>query len=137
MNINNQKIFLLALRARNLLPQSTTPSAAPATRLGGLGLHNPATYCELEYPASKLISKPIVKLIMNQQVECPHDCLADQMVSRSTVQKQRRQQAAEQLKPTFSNTRRRAMEFACERGALNWLTSLPTEAFGFSLHTGA
>ena len=79
---------------------------------------------------------------MNQQDGCPYECLAEQMLVRSTIQKERRQQvhvahSAEQLKPTLSNTKRRAMELACERGASNWLTALPIQDFGFCLHKGA
>ncbi len=113
--------------------------ALPA-RLGGLGLRNPARNCDLECSASQLITEPLVQLIVKQQAEYPYECLVDQMTAKSTVQQQRRQQAAQAaklLKPTLSNTRRRAMELASERGAPNWLTSLPIEEFGFCLHKGA
>ena len=113
--------------------------ALPA-RLGGLGLRNPARNCDLEYSASKLISEPLVKLIVRQQDEYLYECLADQMTAKLTILQQRRQQAAqaaEHLKPTLSVTRRRAMDLASERGASNWLTALPIEEFGFSLHKGA
>ena len=109
-------------------------------RLGGLGLRNPATYCESECIASRMISEPLVKLIATQQDEYPYQCQADQLTAKSTVRQQRRQQAAqaaENLKPYLSGTRKRAMELASERGASNWLTSLPIEEFGFCLHKGA
>ena len=107
--------------------------ALPA-RLGGLGLCNPARTCDLEYSASKLISEPL------QQAEYSYESLADQMTARSKVRQQRRQQtstSAKHLKLTLSHARRRAMEVASERGASNWLTSLPIEEFGFCLHKGA
>ena len=81
-----------------------------------------------------------MKLIMRQQDEYLYECLANQMTAKSTILQQRRQQAAqaaEHLKPTLSVTRRRAMDLASERGASNWLTALPIEEFGLSLHKGA
>ena len=80
------------------------------------------------------------KLIVTQQDEYPYQCQADQLTAKSTVRQQRRQQAAqaaENLKPYLSGTRKRVMELASERGASNWLTSLPIEEFGFCLHKGA
>ena len=80
-----------------------------------------------------------MKLIVKQQAEYSYESLADQMTARSKVRQQRRQQtstSAEHLKLTLSHARRRAMELASERGASNWLTSLPIEEFGFCLHKG-
>ena len=77
--------------------------ALPA-RLGGLGLHNPATYCESECTASRMISEPLVKLIV-KLIEYPYQC---QLTANSTVHRQRRQQAAqaaENLKPHLSGRR--------------------------------
>ena len=100
-------------------------------------MRNPATYCDSECIASGMISEPLVKLIVTQQDDYPYQCQADQLTAKSTVRQQRRQQAAqaaENLKPSLSNTRRRAMELASERGTSNWLTSLPIKEFGFCLH---
>ena len=60
------------------------------------------------------------------------------LVPSSQVHSPKREKspAAEQLKPTLFNTRRRAMELASERGASNRLTALPIEEFGFCLHKG-
>ena len=96
--------------------------------------------CDLEYSASNQISEPLLKLIVKQHAEYPYKCLADQTMAKPTAHQQRHQQAtlaAEDLKPTLSNTIRRAMELANGRGASNWLTSLPIEEFGFCLHKGA
>ena len=77
-----------------------------------------------------MIFEPLVKLIVD---EYQYQCQADQLTARH----QQAAQAAESLKPSLSNTRRRAMELASERGASNWLTFLPIEEVGFCLHKGA
>ena len=113
--------------------------ALPA-RLGGLGLRNPVSLADSKHSSSKLISQPLVKLILEQHAEYTHECLGDQLAAKSVVHQLRRQlaaQMAEEVKPTLSNSRRRAMELASEKGASNWLTTLPIEEFGFCLHKGA
>ena len=113
--------------------------ALPA-RLGGLGLRNPVSMADAEHSSSSLISEPLVRLILAQHAEYTHECQADQIAAKSTVRHLRRRsaaQSAEEVKPTLSNSRRRAMGLASEMGASNWLTSLPIEEFGFCLHKGA
>ena len=113
--------------------------ALPA-RLGGVGLCNPVSMADSEHSSSSLISELPVRLILVQYAEYTHECQADQIAAKSTVRHLRRQlaaQSAEEVKPTLSNSRRRAMELASEMGASNWLTSLPIEEFGFCLHKGA
>ena len=95
------------------------------------------TYCESECIASRMISEPLVKLIVTQY-EYPYQSMSgDQLRAKSTVCQQRRQQAvqaAENLKPSHPIPE---MDLANEKGASNWLTSLPIEGFGFCLHKGA
>jgi len=113
--------------------------ALPA-RLGGLDLCNPARFSNSEYSASKLISEPLMNLILEKCAEYTQECFTDQTAAKSTVYQLRRQQAVratEKLKPTLSNIRRRAMDLASEKGASSWLTSLPVEEYGFCPHRGA
>ena len=112
--------------------------ALPA-RLGRLGLRYPMRAAEQEFAASRSISEPLVKLIMEQHTDHSYECVGDQVEAKLTIRQLRRQrdvQAAEDLKPTLSNSRRRALELASERGVSNWLTSLPIKEFGFCLHKG-
>ena len=46
-------------------------------------------------------------------------------------------QAASTIKETLSPPLLRALDLAQEKGASNWLTSLPIEEYGFCLHKGA
>ena len=41
------------------------------------------------------------------------------------------------LKQSLSTTLKRTMDLAQEKGASNWLTSLPIQEFAFALHKGA
>ncbi len=56
------------------------------------------------------------------------------------IRKQRREQAteaAQNLKEDLPHTLKRAMKLAQEKGASSWLTALPIEEFGFTLHKRA
>jgi len=108
--------------------------ALPA-REGDLGIVNPASSCDLEYSTSRAISEPLIKVIL-QGTECSYSCLADQLTAKLEVRQQKClhvKQAAKSLKDSLFPTRR-AMELAREKGASNWLTTLPIEEYGFSLH---
>ena len=113
--------------------------ALPA-RLGGLGIRNPVTTADLEFSASREVCGPLVKEVLVQSYDYPYECLVDQSTAKTAVRKLRLEQASdavEDLKAHLSTSSRRAMELASEKGASNWLTSLPIEEFGFCLHKGA
>ena len=132
--------FILSLTGNPSPNDSDRDIFALPAKLGGLGLRNPMRAAEQEFSASMSISEPLVKLIMEQHSDHSYECVGDQVEAKLTIRQLRRQrdvQAAEDLKPTLSNSRRRALELASERGASNWLTSLPIEEFGFCLHKGA
>ncbi len=113
--------------------------ALPA-RLGGLGLCNPLGQCDLEFSASTTVSGPLKDLILHKQSDYSYECLAAQINQKSTIKQLRREQsilAAEELKQRLSPTGAKVLALASEKGSSNWLTSLPIEEFGFSLHKGA
>jgi len=56
--------------------------------------------------------------------------------TKSEVCQQKLFHVKQALKDSLSPTRR-AMELASEKGLSNWLTTLPIEEYGFSLHKGA
>ena len=110
------------------------------TRLGRLGLYNPAKQCDLQFSASLSISKPLIESILLQDSEYSSECLDAQMSAKSIIKQQRREQttqAAEDVKQHLTPAYHRVLDLAGERGASNWLTSLPITEFGFSLHKGA
>ena len=68
------------------------------------------------------------------------DCLEAQINAKKDIHKQNRDNAktsATILRATISNSLQRAMDLAQEKGASSWLTSLPLEEFGFTLHKSA
>ena len=109
-------------------------------RHGGLGLVNPAKTSHSQYQASTSISEPLKNLILAQNLEYPFDCIDAQIKAKSEAHKLNRDNAkdlATALRGTLSCTLQRAMDHAHEKGASSWLTSLPLEEFGFTLHKGA
>ena len=42
--------------------------------------------------------------------------------------------SASNLRPQLANSTQRSMDLAQEKGASNWLTTLPIDANGFTLH---
>ena len=110
------------------------------TRLGGLGLCNPAKQCDLQFSASLSISKPLIESILLQDSEYSFECLDAQMSAKSLIKQQRRDQAtqaADDIKLRLTPEHLRVLDLASEKGASNWLSSLPITEFGFSLHKGA
>lgn len=72
--------------------------------------------------------------------EYSYDLLASQISAKGEVQKLRKEQAIEALEKLtnqLSAPLKRSVELACERDASSWLTTLPVEEFGFTLHKGA
>ena len=53
------------------------------------------------------------------------------------LQRESSKAAASTLRDSISGSLQRAMDLAQEKGASSWLTSLPLEEFGFTLHKGA
>ena len=113
--------------------------ALPA-RLGGLGIVNPASSLSKEFPASCSISAPLSHLIKHQQSVYPWEIQDAQLSAKPEVCRQRSddsKSAATTVKSALSTALKCAVDLAQERGASTWLTSLPLEEFGFSVHKGA
>ena len=110
------------------------------TRLGGLGIVNPVTLSSKEFPASVSISAPLCDLIESQQTGYPRRTIAAQLNAKKDVRKQRQEHvksSAANVKSALSASLKYAVDLAQEKGASTWLTALPLDEFGFSLHKGA
>lgn len=109
-------------------------------RLGGLGLVNPTKISSTQYNASVSISAPLKDRILVQNQEYPPDCIdaqVDAKLAAQRLQHDSAKEAATSLRDTVSCSLQRAMDLAQEKGASSWLTSLPLDEFGFTLHKGA
>ena len=106
--------------------------------LGGIDLVNPTKLSESEYPASKLVTKPLCDLIFEQNPMYSFET-AEEHAAKAEIRKTKRQQSSEasHLKSILPDSLQHAVELALEKGASSWLTSLPVEEFGFALHKGA
>ena len=118
---------------RNLL-------ALPA-RHGGIALSNPTAGADSAFSASTTIAGPLKDAILLQSKDYSYDVLSSQLSAKSTIHQLRRQQSKQQadaLKQNLPDSLKRAMDLAPpEKGASSWLTTLPIEEYGFTLHKGA
>ncbi len=95
---------------------------------------------DTEFLASQRVTEPLQQAVLQQQAQVSSNCVDLQLNAKKEVRKQRREQAteaAQNLKEDLPHTLKRAMELAQEKGASSWLTALPIEEFGFTLHKRA
>ena len=101
-------------------------------------VHTPSN--STQHNASINISAPLKHRILAQDHEYPLDCVDAQLVAKWAAQKLHHDSAKEgatSLRDKITSSLQRAMDLTQEKGASSWLTSLPLEEFGFSLHKGA
>ncbi len=113
--------------------------ALPA-RLGGLGIGVPSLDSDDAFSASMSVTLPIRNLFLTQNPEYTYEALADQMASKAEIRRKRREQATEEannLRSELTPALQKAMDLAREKGSSSWLTTLPLEEHGFTLHKGA
>ena len=108
-------------------------------RLGGMGISNPVETMSINYNFSVEVTAPLVEKIISQD-EGVQVILPKLECRRRRVHQMRRTlQCAEasQLKEQLPADIQRSMELASEKGASNWLSTLPLEKYDFALHKGA
>ena len=87
-----------------------------------------------------MISAPLTNLISAQQDDYSYECIAAQLGAKAEVRNSRRRDvgdAASELRTRLPACLQRAVDLAQERGASSWLTALPIQEFGFTLHKSA
>jgi hypothetical protein len=109
-------------------------------RPGALGITDPSQKSSTFYENSKLITTPIVNIIIDQTRVSPPEIKKAQISEKNhTCNLRRRHEKteanliAERLPPNLQ----RAIEVSTEKGASTWLTALPLSDYGFNLHKGA
>ena len=103
-------------------------------RLGGLGIPNPTTTSNTEYTASRSVCKPLCNLILLHDSNYPTEAIEQQVEAKKEVRSSKRkhgQGSASNLRPQLANSTQRSMDLAQEKGASNWLTTLPINENGF------
>ena len=107
-------------------------------RLGGLGIVEPNSLAS-EFTNSQTITSPLVQKILQQRSDL-EDTLHQQAQLKLSIHKQKQERqrtAANQIESQLSDPMKRSVTLAREKGASSWLTVIPLEEHGYSLHKSA
>ena len=113
--------------------------ALPA-RLGGLGIRNSVLQAPSEFSASVCICSPIVSKLVVGDFDYDYDCECTQIDARADIRRDQQMRAKAQYDELIRKLpppKQRTLKLASEKGSSIWLTSLPLDEFGFSLHKRA
>jgi len=103
--------------------------------LGGLDILNPAASCTAQFDSSLKVTSLLVSLLMEQTTTVI--VINEQRALKQGVylnNHHRCEEMAATLHPLLSLDLQWAGEFASLKGASSWLTVLPIDEHGFSLH---
>ena len=113
--------------------------ALPA-RLGGLGIKIPSMASEREYLSSIQATSALSNKILLQTEKYSEDTLTAQLHAKSLIRSNNssyNSNTAKSICSLLPQSLNKAVSLAQEQGASTWLTVLPLEEHGFSLHKGA
>ena len=113
--------------------------ALPA-KLGGLGIGIPSRKAVKEYSASMKICKALIEQILSASIEYTSEVISSQLEAKAGVRKEssdRSTKEANHLVTLLPDTLKTAVDLTRERGSSIWLTALPLQQHGFTLHKGA
>ena len=101
---------------------------------------NPTSLSSLEYQASVKVTSPLCELILHLEKHDKFTAVNTQISAKGEIIKLKSDllnSCASELKLSLPNSLQHAMALAQEKGASSWLTTIPLEEFGFTLHKGA
>ena len=130
--------FIPSLTGRPPPDDLTREVLSLPARLGGLAITNPKTTADQEHQSSLQLTAALVQHIRQHTNPQSSDHARGQMKAylrqeRRSHESQRANLITEQLPEALN----RAVLLASEKGASSWLTALPLQQHGFSLHKGA
>ena len=133
--------FLPSLTSQSAFSDSTRRLLAQPPCCGGLGIIDPSNEAQKQYQASSAICQPLVKAIIQQHGE-PLAIRAEQRwrkmeEKRRQLQDQKKEYTAMSEELSSIPELHRSIIAASEKGASAWLTALPIDEHGFTLHKGA
>ena len=107
-------------------------------RLGGLGISNPASTSIRVFEASLRLTSPLVTAIATQDLNQQVDIFAVMEIKTSIKQSNREfeKNLFETVYHHLSPQLKRFIDLAREKGSSSWLSVLPFDDHGFSLHKG-
>ena len=132
-----QKCFLPSITGQNPFGQQLRSLMALPARAGGIGLKSPASESTAQYKTSRKITRLLVELVLQQSQSLPPETYLKQSEQKSQVRASNRQAeeaAISNVVPNLPSTLKKVVEISREKGASSWLTVLPIEEHGFSLH---
>ena len=137
-----QNDLIPSLFKRNVSDSLRELLALPA-RLGGMGIINPTKVSDDEYRNSRKLTQPLTNLIIKQNVldEIDHvEIDQDKVVKvKKEISKEREAKQRRQYDEVVNGKNRtkeelKRIKMNQEKGASNWLSSLPLKENGFSLN---
>ena len=119
--------FIPALIGRSVTDVERMLLSLPV-RHGGLGIQNPVLTADVEFRNSLIVTKNLTKIIVKQESSLDNydiDQVKAVIAKLKTEKEETFLDLLEEVKNLVNEKLRRAVEFAGEKGAGVWLTSLP------------
>jgi len=134
-----RQVFIPTITGRSPPSDSMRKLFSLPARLGGLGLPEPSSLCDIELSASRNICEPLCNSISNRSL--PFAEVSSAQLHRKLLTGKRKAEEfsslSSALRENFDESLRYAVDFASVKGASSWLTALPLQVHGFALHKSA
>ena len=132
-------VFLPALLRRSVSDLERDLLSLPA-RLGGLGIFNPVTACVAAYENSRVLSEPLMDLVLRQQSDFDPIALRGEVATLRTGLDGDLERANiakfDLLFDAAPSTLKVCLKVAREKGASSWVTAVPTHDHETVLNKG-
>ena len=130
------RVFIPALLNREVSDVERKLIQLPV-RYGGLGIVNPVEAADREYDASRMITAPLVKMILEQNMSTADLQLSEVKDRKRQLKNEKEECLKEKYRTVLEEVdqrTRRNVELATKKGASSWLTALPLKAVGYTLN---
>ena len=132
--------FLPAITGRSSFTDTERKLLALPTRFGGLGVTIPADLAKQQFQACKSIIAPLSNQIFHQQYQYTADIQQRQRDAKRealSVKREKQSQIASEIHKSLPEKQKCSVDILKEKGASNWLNTLPILEHGFALSKGA
>ena len=112
--------------------------ALPAC-LGGMGLVNPVHWSKQQHVTSATACRPLTEMIFQQGGDVSRATEEQRDIKKRLHQHHRakKKEDADAIISILPQSQRKNVQLAQEKGASSWLTAIPIQRLGFTLHKGA
>ena len=126
--------FIPALTGRDPCSEAERKLLSLPCRLGGLNIINPTDTADAQFSASKLLSAPLVDMIIQQSSEFTIPDLSPIKSSIHLSNRHNLSHASETIQSQLDTTQQRILHLNSEKCSSLWLTALPLQEQGFYLN---